>query len=175
VPTLANAGPYCDPCGKPLKFIAQSKKGLTFCYIDVSLDEKLKWFIFIMFLYFNQAISQMYYLFNLKKLKYFIFIMFLYFNQALSQMYYLFNLKKLKWFIFIMFLYFNQAISQMYYLFNLKKLKWFIFIMFLYFNQTISQMYYLFNLKKLNQLFCTLITKSVREICMVPHCIFKNC
>jgi len=44
--------------------------------------------------------------------------------------------------------------------------------MFIYFNQAISQIHYLFNLKNLNQLFCTLITKSVREICVMPRCAF---
>lgn len=44
--------------------------------------------------------------------------------------------------------------------------------MFIYLNQAISQIYYLFNLKNLKQLFCSLITKSVGEICVIPHCVF---
>ena len=44
--------------------------------------------------------------------------------------------------------------------------------MFIYFNQAISHIYYLFNITNLKQLFCTVIRKSVREICVMPHCVF---
>jgi hypothetical protein len=42
VPSLANAGPNCDPCGGPLNVIVQGRKGLTFSYSNVSRDEKLQ-------------------------------------------------------------------------------------------------------------------------------------
>jgi len=63
-PVLANVGPDCNPCDKPLNLIMQSKKkkGLTFWYINVSLDEQLKWYNFLSFT------SQTYYLFNKKKI-----------------------------------------------------------------------------------------------------------
>jgi len=60
-PVLANTGPDCNPCDRPLKVIMQSKKkGLTFWYITVSLDEQFKWSNFLSF------ISETYYLISKK-------------------------------------------------------------------------------------------------------------
>jgi len=51
--TLKNAGLHCDPCGGPLNIIVQRererRKGLTFWYINISMDEKLKWAVYYNF------------------------------------------------------------------------------------------------------------------------------
>jgi len=44
-------GLFCDPYDGLKKVIMWYKKGLTFWYINVSLDEKLKCSIFIIFIY----------------------------------------------------------------------------------------------------------------------------
>jgi hypothetical protein len=55
VPALANGDRDCDPWAGSQKDIVLGKTGPMFWYINVSLDEKLKWSIFIALFTFNQA------------------------------------------------------------------------------------------------------------------------
>jgi len=46
----------------PKSYCVEQQKGLTFWYINVSLDENLKWSIFITLFTFNQALKYIIYL-----------------------------------------------------------------------------------------------------------------
>ena len=46
----------------PKSDYAEQQKGLTFWYINISLDENLKWSIFIILFAFNQAVKHIIYL-----------------------------------------------------------------------------------------------------------------
>ena len=49
---LAKARPDCNPDGGPLSVTCRAKKGLNVWCINVSLDGKLKRFMFIILIYF---------------------------------------------------------------------------------------------------------------------------